>query len=433
MSVALLAVALLLAARADGSKLILRIRAGNPIDKPQVVEIRSKLPAGIGTNDILRLDGLELGYDVKSEVYYVHRELELGPKDTRVFDVEIRDIWTIPDDELAVLRSRAGALTAMLAGLSSLESASELNQEIERNLELIAAYQAENAMTAGAKPAQHIRAHEANLEVLARVKKDVGRIEDFVLAAGLNPGTLIEPPPPTEDFGESFELSPDKYRIAVYRVRVRNTSPTEARSIDVRSDMPLEIKAYDILDPAGLDVATDAKDGSCYVYKQGVEIPPDGEVVYNVRIRDKWHVNGPRAGSLRTRAQTLLERMEGREAYVPVVEMLRSVVEGLAAIEAEQGPETLSSEYVAFYRAQGRRVDVLEQKINRIESAMRPAKMTTKMGFDLDPPSMKTTWLIIYIILGFLAVVSLLFFFRWYGKTKAEQLDGSGGAGVVGE
>ena len=68
--------------------IILRIRAGNPIDKPQTIHIKSNLPQRVTTNDIVNLGGLELGYDVKSGVYYVHRVLELAPKAAEEFRVD---------------------------------------------------------------------------------------------------------------------------------------------------------------------------------------------------------------------------------------------------------------------------------------------------------------------------------------------------------
>jgi hypothetical protein len=96
----------------------------------------------------------------------------------------------------------------------------------------------------------------------------------------------------------------------------------------------------------------------------------------------------------------------------------------LVAIEKEDGPETLDQHYVAFFRDQARRLDRLEDQINRVKSALKPRSNTSKMGFKAKPPSMKTTWLIIYIILGFLALFSILFFLRWYGKSKSEELGG---------
>ena len=60
------------------AKLVLRIKAVNPIDKSQVVSIKSNLPQGVGTNDVLSLDGLELGYDVGNDLYYVHKDVPPG-------------------------------------------------------------------------------------------------------------------------------------------------------------------------------------------------------------------------------------------------------------------------------------------------------------------------------------------------------------------
>ena len=68
----------------QAGKVVLQIRAGNPLEKPQKVMIRSALPSRIGTNDILSTAGLDLGYDVRENVFYVHQEIELGAKETPV-------------------------------------------------------------------------------------------------------------------------------------------------------------------------------------------------------------------------------------------------------------------------------------------------------------------------------------------------------------
>jgi uncharacterized membrane protein YuzA (DUF378 family) len=45
---------------------------------------------------------------------------------------------------------------------------------------------------------------------------------------------------------------------------------------------------------------------------------------------------------------------------------------------------------------------------------------------DVPRPDKRTTWIIIYIILGFLGIFSLLFFLRWFGKGKSEKVDQGG-------
>jgi hypothetical protein len=65
-----------------------------------------------------------------------------------------------------------------------------------------------------------------------------------------------------------------------------------------------------------------------------------------------------------------------------------------------------------------------------VESALRPKPKSTRIGIPGKPPTMKSTWMIIYIILGFLAIMSLLFFLRWFGKTGAEKMDDTTGSGA---
>jgi len=86
----------------------LKIRAGsrksNQVDR---VQIKSNLPDRVGTNEIISLGGLELGYDIKTDAYYVFKDLELAPQQTRSFVVEFKDIWLISEEELALLETRA--------------------------------------------------------------------------------------------------------------------------------------------------------------------------------------------------------------------------------------------------------------------------------------------------------------------------------------
>ena len=203
---------------------------------------------------------------------------------------------------------------------------------------------------------------------------------------------------------------------------MRNTSPTATRRVPIRRDLPAEIRTFDVLDAGGLEVGTDAATGAAYVFANNVEIGPNSTRIFDVAIRDKWNIHQPRIPVLRKAADDILAIVRAKEGYQSVDEALAGLLAELDKIEKEEGPTQLDGVYVAFYRRQGDRLDAVEEQLNRIESALKPIKKTSQLGFDVKPPSMKTTWALIYIILGFLAVVSLLFFFRWYGTSKAEQM-----------
>ena len=414
-------VCILAAQIAQAGKVVLRIRAGNPIEEPQRVRIKSNLPARVSTNDIIDLGGLDLGYDVKSDTYYVHSEVELGPKEIKIIDVELNDIWVISEDELTRLSGRAREMVGMLEETDYHASAMALQSGISRTVDGILAHQSENLISAGVKPVQHIRAYETNLRLLGQVQKDVGRAENLVLASGQDPGELIgiardaAPPRPVR-------MNPQDYKTAVLRITVKNTSPTESRRADINRDLPVEIDPDDVLDGGGLEVARDSKRNVTYVFKKDIRISPNETLTFDVKIRDKWDVNDARVVSLRARIDDMSGKIGDEDQFKSVDEKLTKLKSVLVRIGSEVGPETLNAEYVSFYRAQGDRLDEVEQDIHRIEAALRPVKQVHR-GFPVQPPDLKTTWLIIYIIMGFLALISLLFFLRWMGRSKAEKLD----------
>jgi len=424
----LLAAWLATPAPAAASQVILRIQAGNPIDRPQKVQVKSHLPERVTPNDILDRAGLDVGFDIDRNTYYVHREVELGPRQIAVYDVVLRDLWVIPEEELAALRLRAKGLAEKLKGQSAAATAEDLRREVEKGLDQIAQQQAQNAIAAGANPLQHIRAYDANLEALGKVKRLIGRMENLLLAAGIDPGGLVGAAAAEAPRREP-ELPAEGYRTATIRIQARNTSPTESRKVSIRRDLPREIGPADILDGGGLQIGRDAKTGRSYVYRDSVEIPAGETVTFAVTLRDKWNVHASRLATLRTNAVELLEKVRAQGKYASVEKDLAAIAAAADAIAAEQGPTEVNEQYVAFYRGQRERIAGLEDRLYRIESALRPIVAGSRYGFTLKPPTPKTTWLIIYTIIVFLGLLSLIFMLRWLGRSKAEKLqEGAGSA-----
>lgn len=418
----LLLVGVCAAQPAWAAKVALRIKAVNPLNSPQMVVVRSTLPEGVTSNDVVDLDGLELGYDVQNGVYYVHKEVRLGPMQTQDFEVGLRDVWVIAEAELDSLLLQARTLTEKLAGTELADSSRALFEQVTESLGRIRKTQAEGAIRPGVTPVEHIAAYDANVKLLGRVRRDIGHIENLVMETGQDPGRLVGEDSKALRLRRDIELPAGDYRTATIRISVQNTSPTEKRLVDVRQALAPELTLDDVLDAAGLSVGSDPETGACYVYRSGVEVEPNDTIAFDVKVRDKWNINGPRIQALSANASNVLARIVKREKYESIEKMLAETQTALAAIAAERGPQTLSPEYVAFYRDQARRLDELEQRINRVRAALQPIEKTRKYGFRVRAPSMRTTWLIIYAILGFLALMSLLFFLRWYGKTREDAM-----------
>lgn len=422
-----------LAVPAGAGKVSLQILVTNPLAKDQAAQIKSNLPAGITTNDILSLGGLELGYDIRNDLYYVHKNVNLGPKGSGAehaeFRIELRDIWFIPEEDINALESQAANLAKLLADTEHEDIAKGMVALIRDTIKVVQERQ-EKHQVGEVTVMNHISAYEESVDDLDRVKHDVGKLENLVLSTGQDPGKLIgkvkDAPAPVHD----FDVKEEEYGTALIVIKVHNTSPTETRVMKkggatppLQRYLPKEVRSADILDSAGLEVRVDLKTGRCILYKDNLEIPPEETITYTVKIRDKWNVNKPRIESLKERAETTLIQIQAASTKVESVEnTVVELIEKLKKIAAEPGPTTLDDKYVAFFRDQSRRLDIIEEQLNRIRAALKPMQRTTKLGFKAKPPSMKSTWLIIYIILGFLASISLLFFLRWYGKSKEEKI-----------
>lgn len=406
--------------------LVLRLRAVNPKDTTETVSIHSNLPRRVGPDDVMDSAGLEIGYDVRNSIYFVHGEVEVGPRDFVPYEIQIKDIWVIPGEELDLLRKQADSLAGQLKDTKHADLSEGAKKQIKTGLELIEVRQVENAIKPG-NVVKHINAYEVNLQALSVVRKDLGQLENLVLSMGLNPGGLIGDDKTAAPPDRDVKPAPEDYGTAIFKITVFNPSPTEVRRIPndftprLRRSLPSEIKVNDVLDTDGLELEIDSKSGICYVYKESLEIAPTGTVTFLVKIRDKWNINKPRVPSIMAKAADLLEVISTKGKYEEIEETLHGLIAELGGIEKEKGPGTLNAGYVAFYRDQAQRLDKIEIKINRILAALKPKSITSQLGFKAKAPSMKTTWMIIYIILGFLAVMSLLFFLRWYGKTQGEE------------
>lgn len=397
-------------------RLVIKIQAANPSeDKTQPVEIRASLPARVTTNDIINLAGLNLGYDVKSDSYYVYGTLQLAPKEIAVREVELEDIWTFDETALQALETRAVQLAGQLRSTPYAQQADEARQGVEQEVAAVLAYQRENRISL-VSPVRHIQAYETNVKAVQRIKHKVGEIENLALAAGINPGdALVGEDRAAADPNRDAHV-PAEFGEAIVRITVRNSSTTQNRKIRIRRELPPEVTIDDVLETSGLSVRFDPTEGVTYVYDEALELAPQEAKTFTIRIRDKWNVNEPRMDFLSGRISEFRAVIADRVNLQAVANMLDEAEAQLTVIAETAGPAEFTPAYIAFYRRQADQLDEIEKSLNRIGAALKP--LETRRGFTMPAPDKKTTWLIIYGILGFLALMSLLFFLRWFVRSS---------------
>jgi hypothetical protein len=399
----------------------LKIRAINPSRaEKQTALATALLPREVKQEHIVSAGELEVVYDISAKAYRVRKEVELNPGETRTFEVVIKDIWDIPEADLAALSGHAARLSGLLKGSDKADTADGLKTLIDTAVKGVATRQSAFAVGV-AKPVDHIRIYESNLEVLERVRKDVGVLENLVIAAGKDPGSLLGLPKIMPVAGSAHAATNSLLTI---HIKITNPSLTEKRKVPLKHDFPAEIKTTDVVDAGGLQVGFDAGRRLCYAYLEDIELGPQESKVFDVKVIDPWGGLKEQLPGLERRTRDLIGIVKDMESYKVVLTQAEAILKELDAVKAQKWPAQVNQEYVAFARQQGAAVVSLDTRIQRLEELFQPREKPIKAGvpiMDVPRPDKRTTWVIIYIILGFLGIFSALFFIRWYGKGKAEK------------
>jgi hypothetical protein len=414
------------------SSLVLKIRVVNPSKtEKQSAVVKKFLPTLATPADVIDAAGLDLGYDVTSQAYFVHKTVELEPGQTRTFDVQIKDKWVIPEATINEMAQHVTALSTGLKGTAQADTAERLGGVLSDGMKGVSDKQ--NAFAVGSvKPIEHIRAYESNMEALERIRRDIGMLENLAIAAGKDPGKLMglsrALPPVDANRGEGSTGD-----VVIIRIKVTNPSLTEKKAVPLRHEFPAEVKPTDIIDAGGLEIGFDSVIKVCYAYAETdpaapqeskVYLAPQESKVFDVKIRNPWGGATDWIPRLEARAKELSDAAKNTEVYTSVVHDIETVLNELAAAKSDKGPEAMNEDYVAFSRRKTETLRGLEARLMRLEELFQPHEKPLNIVapmLTIEKPNRQTTWMIIYIILGFLALVSLLFYVRWYGKSKAEK------------
>ncbi|MBI4314224.1 MAG: hypothetical protein HY594_05365 [Candidatus Omnitrophica bacterium] len=165
----------------EAAPITFRVVAVNPsATKTQRAPIKYYLPQEIGPKDILDAGGLEMDYDDQKGSHYVHGAPELKPRETRVFEVIVNDVWTISKNQLSKLRDHTNMLLGRLEKTTYQDTANALASSIFERLDKILSTQEDE--TLGRK--EHIAAFRYNGQSLEAVKEDIAKLEKLMTFTG---------------------------------------------------------------------------------------------------------------------------------------------------------------------------------------------------------------------------------------------------------
>ena len=142
-------------------------------------------PAEVKQNHIIKKsDSLEIKYDPAKSAYYATGDFKLKPNETLIVEVEVEDIWTIPDEKINSLRKQADELFVPLKGTSYFAQGTTLHSDILSALDKIVAIQKKSLL-----PEDKINAYQETKIQLDSISRQMDSLKNIVSSAG-SIGTL---------------------------------------------------------------------------------------------------------------------------------------------------------------------------------------------------------------------------------------------------
>lgn len=152
--------------------------------KAQSVPIKMDLPQEVTPKDIVDSAGLDVEFDTDRSIYYLYKEaVSLKPGETRTYNVEIRDVWLVPQEEIDSLRKQTEFVVKRFEGNEFYDAAKSLGDTILQSLDTVVRTQSDAAVSRR----RHIGIHRDNVKIVSQVKENIAMLENKLMLPKARP------------------------------------------------------------------------------------------------------------------------------------------------------------------------------------------------------------------------------------------------------
>lgn len=405
-----------------------KVLAVNPSASQSLKAVISQLlPSEINPiQDIIDNAGLEVHFDATSKVYTLTGEVELKPHEAKTFEIRIRDVWRISQEQIEEILKNLEDQSNALRGTKYYDTAKLLYGKAQENITRI---QEEQDKPVGIK--QHIELYRAHIRQLQDIKSNA-----------LSMGAMRQ----LED-----EI---KKGVAEARFLISAENPaSELRKMTVRSVLPKEITAGDILEKQDFAVVFE-QSKMAYVLEKEDQFEAHEKKQYLITIRDVWRVPDIEIKSHQEQTKKFLEFFKDSPYEKYAGEQGRSILDILSAIsklQAELESSVVLEDRMRAFVLNTQQMNVATSKLHDLQqliqeiSPKQEAKVLEKikslvkkfaettdvvlMALGIKPDSPIIWWFIFGIII-FLGVISAVFYVVWLKKLQ-ESRWGDKGTGKI--
>ena len=239
----------------------------------------------------------------------------------------------------------------------------------------------------------------------------------------------------------------------IMKIQVENPSKTDSQTVPVKVYLPKEVSPKDIIDLGDLKLDYDPETGLYYVHNS-VGLEPGQSVVKKVEMADVWVFTEEQLNSFVNEAKEMASQLAGTPYAAEASAVVIGIEEKIQGILKRQ-EETADrpSEHIRAYRQGISLINTIRQDVAALERLQQdtsggedqqkgPDSKDALAGLGnsdsriplLGPGgvpeggaplgrsiSMTSAWRIIFAILGFLGILSAVFFMTWHRLLSKQQ------------
>ena len=419
----------------------LKMTVSNPSGtEAKTMPVKINLPLGVKPEDVVNKGNFKIDYDIYQSQYFAYQDVTLDPNQTISLELEMKDIWVVPLDEINALKTHIQQDTDALNKTAYNQQAKVLGDSIAKRLDQIVDSQ-KNLQ--GLDPQERISNFDTNSALLKEIKKDIGVLDDLLIEVNPSATSLfkVDRSQQTETPKPVLTAS-DIEKTGLISFEVDAVNPLDSQAtVPLKYYLPAEVKPQDIVDKAGLKVGYDYQKDEHYIYNDGILLGPNESKKYVITVKDVWAIPAKQINILKEHTNKLLDFLAQTEFKNMAQSLTENILAGLNGILNSQDDKNVTVQmHIGNYRKNVKRLEDIRGDIAGLDNLFtqaggsvgdmlknntslagaRGAELISKSIFRGKAPDVATSWKIIWSIVGFLGVMSFLFFILWWGQVRAE-------------
>src|SRR3989338_2029466 len=397
----------------------LKILAVNPSDTQKLnTTVRQDLHPEVKPEDVIDAAGMETKYNSEKKVFYLQKNVELNPRQTSTFEVRVKNVWNIPDEDIQKVRQEIEQSMNALKGTKYAQTGQLLYEKV---MEKITRVEEEQAKAVGIK--QKIEFYRAHIQQLEDIRGEV-----FSLGA----------------MRRMEEENKEGIREVKFSITAENPSDQPLKMM-VRSYLPKEIKSDDVLEKLDFDLVY-SRNKNRFTLEKEDNFAAKEVKRYQITLRDIWYIPQGDLDFLRKQAEKLvvLFKETPYEKYadqqcafifesLDKIKQLQDEVASSTALEDRMRASVLNNQRLELIRKKMRELQDLLPEVALKKDNLKPIEQIKHLikkivdtrdlilvAFGIQP-NKPITWWLIFGIMGFMALLTGVFYMTWLKKLQENK------------